>query len=429
MKTSVIRNCSSYSPRRVLLTAMGLCVLAPPVLAADSLTEALTGGKVSAQFRYRYEWVEQESTTLQKAGASTLRTQLGYATAEYHGIGGFLQFEDVRALGNERYNSTVNGLTQYATVVDPESTEINQAYLSYKGVPGTLLKYGRQVVVYDNHRFVGDVGWRQNQQTFDAFSAVNTSLPGTTVSYAHVLNANRIFGERHPTQGDVEFKGDWLNVAYKGLSFGSFTGYVYLMDFDPGQAGATVQPTSSSKTFGLRFDGGVKIGAPKLLYTAEYAKQGDYADGAATVDADYLNAMLGVDIAGVQIKLNYEALSGDGVYALQTPFATLHAFNGWADKFLVTPADGLIDSFISVGGSIAGINLLSAYHFYRADNLGYDYGQELNLLASWKAHKNLTLATKYANYRGDKNATNLARNGGAPAVDLAKAWLQADVQF
>jgi hypothetical protein len=403
-------------------------MLAPAVLAAETLTEALTGGKTSLQMRYRYEWVEQEGNPY-SASASTMRTQLGYATGDYYGFGAFLQFEDVRVIGDEHYNSTVNGLMRYPTVVDPESTEVNQAYLSYKGVPGTLFRYGRQVIVYDNHRFIGDVGWRQNQQTFDAFSVANTSLPDTTISYAHAVNANRIFGERHATQADVELKGDWLNLAYKGLSFGSIVGYAYLLDFEPGQTGPTVQVTSSNKTLGLRFDGGIKLGAPKLLYTAEYAKQNDYADGAATVDADYYFAMLGVEFVGVQIKLNYEVLSGDGVYALQTPFATLHAFNGWADKFLVTPADGLIDSFLSVGGRVASVNLLGMYHLYGSDNLGYEYGQELNLLVSWKLNKYLTLLTKYANYQGDKNSTNVARNGGAPSTDLSKAWLQAEVQF
>ena len=404
--------------------AVALSLSSMPVAAAD-LVEALTGGKTSLQMRYRYEWVEQENIS-RSASASTLRTQLGYMTGDYHGFGAFLQFEDVRVIGDEHYNSTVNGLTQYPVVVDPESTEVNQAYLSYKGLPGTLFKYGRQVITYDNHRFIGDVGWRQNQQTFDAFSVANTSLPGTTISYAHVVNANRIFGERHPTLSDVELKGDWLNVAYKGLPFGSFVGYAYFMEFEPGQP---LPITASNKTIGLRFDGGVKIGTPKLLYTAEYAKQSDYADGAPIVDADYVFAMLGLDIAGIQIKLNHERLSGDGSYALQTPFATLHAFNGWADKFLVTPNDGLIDSFVSIGATIASVNLLGRYHLYSSDNLDFEYGQEFNVLLSWKAHKNLTLLTKYANYQGDKNATNLSRNGGAPSVDLSKAWLQAEVQF
>ncbi len=406
-----------------ILIAVGMMLPNAPV-SAQGLSEALTGGKVSGQFRYRYEWVEQEGNP-RSASASTLRTQLGYATGDYYGFGAFLQFEDVRVIGDEHYNSTINGLTRYPTAADPESTEVNQAYFSYKGIPGTTLKFGRQFLAYDNHRFIGDVGWRQNQQTYDGLTAVNTSLPDTTVSFAHIMNVNRVFGERSAV-GDAEIKGDWLNVSYKGLSFGSFTGYAYLIENEPNQPFAV---TASNKTLGLRFDGGVKLGAPKLLYTAEYAKQDDYADGAAAVDANYTFAMLGMDIVGVQVKLNYEALSGNGVYALQTPFATLHAFNGWADKFLVTPADGLIDKFISIGGSIAGVNLLGMYHYYDSDNLGYAYGQELNLLVSWKANKHLTLLTKYANYQGDKNATNLARNLGSPSVDLSKAWLQADVQF
>lgn len=406
-------------------SAVSLWTLTPAVLAADTFADALTGEKISLQMRYRYEWVEQEGIA-RSASASTMRTQLGYLTDDYHGIGAFLQFEDVRIIGDEHYNSTVNGLTQYPTVADPESTEVNQAYLSYKGVPGTVFKLGRQVITYDNHRFIGDVGWRQNQQTFDAFSATNTSLPSATLSYAHVVNANRIFGERHSTLGDIAMRSDWLNLAYKGLPFGTIAGYAYLLEFEPGQP---LPLTASNKSLGLRFDGGAKIGALRLLYTAEYAKQDAYADGAATVDAYYTFGMLGVDISGLQVKLNYEKLSGDGSYALQTPFATLHAFNGWADKFLVTPNDGLIDTFVSIGGSIASVNLLGMYHLYKSDNLDFEYGQELNVLASWKAHKNLTLLAKYAKYQGGKNSTNLGRNAGAPAVDLSKAWLQAEVLF
>ena len=421
-KAALSGTCGAFTYSAI--AAACLAAFAPAAQGADTLAEALTGGKVSLQLRYRYEAVDQEGIA-EKAGASTLRTHLGYATGDYHGLGAFLQFEDVRVLGNERFNSTTNGFTQYPVVADPESTEVNQAYLGYRGLPGTALKLGRQVIHYDNHRFVGDVGWRQNQQTFDAFTAVNASLPDTVVSYAHVTNANRVFGERHPTLSDVQFKGNWLNAAYKGLPFGSIAAYAYFADFDPAQP---FPVTASNKTLGLRFDGGAQLGAPKLLYTAEYAQQSDYADGAATVDADYGYAMLGVDIAGVQVKLNHERLSGDGSYALQTPFATLHAFNGWADRFLTTPTDGLADSFVSVGGRIAKVNLLAVYHLYESDNLGYDYGTELNLLAAWKAHKQLTLLAKYADYRGDGNATNLARNP-ALAGDLAKAWVQAEVQF
>ena len=53
---------------------------------------------------------------------------------------------------------------------DPETTELNQAYLSFRGGE-TILSAGRQRLVLDNARFVGEGAWRQNQQTFDALTA------------------------------------------------------------------------------------------------------------------------------------------------------------------------------------------------------------------------------------------------------------------
>ena len=410
----------------LMLAGVCLAAYASTARAADTLSEALTTGKASAQLRYRYEGVDQEGFT-EKAFASTLRTQLGYTTGDWHGLGAMLQFEDVHVIGNERYNSTINGLTQYPVVADPASTEINQAIVSFKGLPDTTLKYGRQVIVYDNHRFIGNVGWRQNEQTYDAFSLVNISLPSTSLSYAHVTNVNRIFSELHPTLSDVRMDGDLLNIAYKGLKAGTLVGYGYLLDYLPAQP---FPPSASNKTLGARFDGGYPLGATKLLYTMEYAQQSDYADGVDTIDADYAYAMLGIAVADVQFKLNYELLSGDGVYGFATPLATLHAFNGWADKFLTTPKDGIKDAFVSVGGAVLGTNLLAVYHLYSSDHLGYQYGTEWNAQASKKLDKILTLTAKYAAYDGDANTQNVARNAPAAlARDIDKFWLQAEVQF
>jgi hypothetical protein len=417
---------STLVPSLVHSTLMGACLAAPAAQAADNPAGALTDGKVSLNLRYRYEWVEQEGFA-NKAGASTLRTQLGYATGDYHGLGAFAQFEDVHVVGNERYNSTVNGLTQYPVVADPQDTEINQAYVRFSGLPGTLLKYGRQVIAYDNHRFIGNVGWRQNEQTYDAFSLVNTFLPATTVSLAHADNVNRVFSEKHPTLSDVELSGEFLNIAYKGFKPGVLIGYGYFLDYEPGQP---FPVTASNKTLGLRFDGAAPVGGAKWLYTAEYAKQDAYKDGAPTVDADYAFGMLGIELGGVQLKLNYELLSGDGRYGFATPLATLHAFNGWADKFLTTPADGLKDVFVSVGTTLGGVNLLAVYHDFKSDHLGFDYGTEVDLLASKKVNKWLTLLAKYANYDGDTNGTNAARNvAQGLSKDLEKVWLQAEVSF
>src|SRR3989337_692581 len=137
MNRSSNRRQPHFIPRRQTLVR-ALTMAVPVLLFTSTMTAALAEGKLSGGLRYRYEWGEQEGISL-KAKASTLRTQLGYATGDYQGFGAFVQIEDVRNVGAERYNSSVNGLTQYPAVTDPTDTELNQVYVSYKGFSGTTL--------------------------------------------------------------------------------------------------------------------------------------------------------------------------------------------------------------------------------------------------------------------------------------------------
>ncbi|WVM89678.1 alginate export family protein [Halopseudomonas pachastrellae] len=145
---------------------------------AASISEAVTGGKAGLDLRYRYEYVDQDGID-KSAGASTLRTRINFATAPYRGFGAFVEADDVTVIGSERYNNATglpSAKTQYPVVADPDGTEINQAWLSYAGLDATTLKFGRQRIIYDNARFIGNVGWRQNEQTYDGFSLSNSSL-------------------------------------------------------------------------------------------------------------------------------------------------------------------------------------------------------------------------------------------------------------
>lgn len=428
--TSLIKHLMRPWRLLVVVAASWTALYVAPTHAEGTFVDAVTGGKISGQLRPRFEWVDQEGKS-KNAQAFTLRTQLGYTTGDYRGFGAMLQFEDIRGFDGGKYNDTINGLTQYPTVSDPDSTEVNQVFISYKGAPDTLLadtliKYGRQIILLDNQRFIGDVGWRQNTQTFDALTLTSAVTNNVNLFLAHVTNVNRIFGENHPTLSDVELKGELVNVAYRGLPLGTLTGYAYLLDYEPGQP---FSPSASNKTLGLRLDGWKqKENGTKYFYTAEYAKQDDYKNGASTVDADYKTLALGAEIAGFQAKLNYEILSGDGVYGFATPFATLHAFNGWTDQFLTTPNDGLRDFFITASKSWAGINWFVRYDSFSSDNGGYDYGSEWGFSAAKKVNKNLAVLAKYAAYDGDANSTNVARNLTL-SRDLNKFWLQADFQF
>lgn len=399
-----------------------------PQQQATGLTEAVTSGTVYGQLRPRYEFVDEENFS-EDAHAFTLRTRLGYKTAGWKQFSAVLEMEDIRAFGSEDFNSTVNGHTQYPVVLDPESTELNQALLAYSGFADSTLMLGRQYISFDNERWVGPVGWRQNSVSMDAFSLTNESLQDTTIYYGYVDNVNRLFGEEHSTFSDWDMNSHLVNVAYSGLAFAKVVGYGYFLDFDDPAFVAL-----STRTLGVRLDGDHKLSdAMKLLYTLEYADQSDYADGRPR-DADYYWLTLGMGFKGFSVKLNQEQLSGNGTYSMTTPLSTVHAHNGWADKFLavaVSPnglPDGLVDTNLELAGNIGGFKLTAVYHDYQSDNDDYNYGDEWDLLVVKPINKNLKVVAKYADYSADKNAINVARNP-VQRTDVQKFWLMADFSF
>ena len=378
--------------------------------AGNSFIDALEGGITSLFLRYRYESVDQEGID-KDARASTLKTALGYKTGDFHGFQAFVQFENTSSVGDDKYNSTQNGRTEYPVVADPEDSEINQAYLSYTSPCKTVFKFGRQQIILDNARFVGNVGWRQNMQTYDAFSVSNISLPKTTLFYAYVENVNRIVGEGHSTGSDHLMSSHLLNASYSLCKGIKITGYGYLLDFENAEA-------VSAKTFGIRLNGGFPIGeGVKILYTGEFAAQSAFANGDDGNDADYMFAELGVGVGNLKVWGGFESLEGDGNYGFSTPLATAHAFNGWADKFLGTPGDGLIDTYVKAKYGWNGYSLTGLYHMFSSDNDSYDYGSEIDLVATKKLGKWL-VGLKYSAYSADDNSNNM----GGLAVDIDKGW-------
>jgi hypothetical protein len=81
---------------------------------------------------------------------------------------------------------------------------VNQVFLDGYG-----FKLGRQKIIFDNARFVGDVGWRQNDQTFDAISYSNGKLvKDLTVTLDYVSKINPITGVVRPVRAPM------ANVKY-----------------------------------------------------------------------------------------------------------------------------------------------------------------------------------------------------------------------
>lgn len=402
-----IRGNRRFTRHCLFLTITGSMMASMTNAHSASISDAITSGKVNLDVRYRYEYVSQDNA-LKDANASTVATRLGYKTGNLGGVEGFMELSNVTAFFADDYNSKINNKTQYSVVADPEITVMNQAYLAYTAIPYTGIEIGRRRMILDNARFIGNVGWRQTEQTYDGVSVTNKSLSHTELSYAHYTNANTITGGNNTMHTDI------VHGAYTGLAAGTLVAYAYLLDLKQSSA-------LSTQTIGARFSGSTKAtDAWSVLYTAEFAHQNDYGNNPGSFDLNYWRAELGTGVHGTTVKAGYEVLGSNGTNSVTTPLATLHAMNGWADQFLTTPAQGLEDLFVTLSGTVRGIGLTAVYHSFHPDKGGGDFGNELDVSAKRPINKIYTVLVKYAGFRAGST-------GGK--VDTDKVWLMGRMKF
>lgn len=378
------------------------------VSSADALVDALKAGTVSADIRSRVEQVDQDNT-LEDATALTVRTRLTYKSGDFNGFTALIEMEDSRpAFGFEDYSVPQTGFHtgEYSVIADPQTTELDQAFLLYK-MDSISVIAGRQVINLDGQRFVGDVGWRQDRQTFDALTVTAAPIEKLALQYSYLGQRNRIFAEAQ----DINSSDHLLNASYQ-TPFGKVVGYAYLLD--------NSDATDSSDTYGVSFIGSTD-GDIKFLYAAEIATQSAETN-AGDFDADYMLLEGGVVVSGITAKLGMEILgSDDGTYGFATPLATQHKFNGWADIFLNTPAQGLVDTYVSGAMKVGDVGLTLVYHTFNADDdtpAVDDLGTEIDFQAVMPLSDNWTVGGKLAVY--DAGDTN---------VDTNKFWIWAQFKF
>lgn len=385
-----------FNPRLLAVAVSGALIAgAAAAQEAQTLEDAFANGKASGSLYLRYEGVDEDNA-LDNAKALTLRTALKYTTAPLKGFTAVLEAEDVREVGIDDYSVPTTGFNpgRYSVINDPETTEVNQAYLQF-AQGGFMARFGRQDIRYDNQRFIGAVPWRQDYQTFDAvsFQYKNDGPLSYTVDYNYLTQRNRIFAEA----ADID-SSDHLIHAVFNTPIGALTGYAYLLEED-------IPVDNALDTYGIRLTGSRTAGGLTWTWLAEYATQ-ESERGTADVDADYYVIEGGVTVKGTTVKLGYESLGSDsGLYGFSTPLATLHAFQGWADNFLATPAQGIEDAYINISRVLFKGTATFVYHDYSADvsTAGIDdLGDEINLQWVLPFRGKYQYGIKYADYgQGD----------------------------
>lgn len=352
--------------------------------------QALGLRKVDINFRYRMEEVDQ-SNFAKSALASTLRSRATIEAGKYRGLSTLLEIDDVRIIGSELYNDSLSGKTQYPLVPDPPGTDINQALLHYQtDKDATQLNAGRQRFNQLNQRFIGSAGWRQNEQTFDGYRYQQTLSKRFAVDFAHFTNVNRVFGPTGP-KADEHGKFNVVLAQWSLSDDQKIAAFYNNLTFDNWTA-------RDSATSGVDYIGKLNVKKNQLvkLHIA-LAQQRSNMPTPANFSHSYARIDASWKINRYIIDASAEKLSGDGTTAFQMPLASF-AFNGYADKFITTPVNGLDDYCIGARYLLREGELSLQYHQYQSDNNLIHYGDEVDVLITQIVSKKVSLLVKLGNY-------------------------------
>lgn len=401
------------------LFASTALLLAAPFAAADgdTLASAVASGKAGVNVRARYEHVDQD-TIPDEADAATARLRLNYKTGSWKGWSGFAEYDHVFHVLSD-FNSgggTSPGKGNFPVVADPKGSDLNQLYLDYRVNDASTLRLGRQRILLDNQRFVGGVGWRQNEQTYDGLTLTTTVIQKTTLQYSYIGYVRRIFGQT-VAAGKNNVDTHLLNARVALNDSWSLTPYYYHID-NQDVAGF------STATAGARLTGGFDAGDNgKITLALEFATQSDVANNPVSYDAQY--ALVDATWAmqdGLTLGFAYESLGGDASApgaSFRTPLATLHAFQGWADKFLATPGQGINDLYATVKFKAGKWNLTAVIHDFSAEAGGGDWGTEFDVSAGTKLNDNYSILFKGAFFSSDSLAYD----------DTTKFWIMFTANY
>lgn len=399
-------------------TNVALAAEAPAKPAQDTndIANVVRGGTAVLNFRYRYEYVDEDPFT-QNAHASTLRSRLTLQTGLWRGLQVLVEGDNVSEFWEHDFNAgegNTPGRTEFPVVADPEGSEINQAYIDYKGIAKTNLRLGRQRINLDNQRFVGGAAWRQNEQTFDAFS-VTHDRGALHLFYAYVDHVERTSGSDVPTGDQDQDKTHLVNVRGDIPHVGALTGYYYYID------NADVV-ASSNATAGLRLTGLQDLPDFDVRYTAEFARQEDTARNPVSYDANYMMLEGAVIVGHFDVGLFWEILGGNDDTpgeAFRTPFATFHPFNGWVDKFITTPQEGLDDKYVKTKATFGNAVMEVHYHEFDGAEGGRNLGDEWDFLVGYQFHKRVRAELILGDFQGSD----------VRYQDTLKAWFQIIASF
>ena len=392
---------------------LALALAAIPAAGLAQTTAEDTGARVLFEARLRSETVNQQGFADQ-AHALTLRGRLGWRSQAAHGLQVLIEGEGVAVL-DDRYSAPTDPVPGRPSVADGDTVELNRAQVRWTGLPETEFTVGRQRLVVGNGRFVGNSGWRQNEQTFDAVRLATTALTPVTLTYVYADRVQRPLGHAHAQgvwRGDIH-----LLQAETNTPWGRLGAFGLAIDLDSAAA-------QSSTTLGARLAGSRPLADDlTLTWAGDYAIQRDNGANPADSSLDFLAVTVGLKTPRWSTDLGYERLDGDGVSAFQTPLGSGHAYLGWSDVIGATPAFGVRDRFVRGAVNVPAmgrtLRLAAEAHAFDCADGAFALGRELNFSASLPLNAHWSVEAQAARFEADHPAF----------ADTDKGWLILEYRY
>lgn len=335
----------------------------------------------------------------------------------------YVSLQDVRTWGDELQMSDIAGLS------------LHQAWTKIKITEGLYIKPGRQELIYDEHRLLGNVDWVQqarshdailllyqkNKWRFDAVGAFN-QLRENVFSTNYISNNYKalVF-----LRGEKSFQSAILSVT--GIA-------------DAFEKNDTIHDLAWRYTYGAYF----KFSKKNIsLVLSAYGQSGQLQSG-ADIAAFMVNAKLGYKIKSFSMAAGLDFLSGNNTknrrfQAFNTLYATNHKFYGFMDYYLNVPSDsrggGLQDYFINFNYQISEKTMVKLYYHQfltankvydsRARELSKNLGGEFDLAFVYDVKSYLSLQAGASVYM-PTSSTEIIKGGDKDKVS-GWAWLMLNV--
>ncbi|MBK1829133.1 alginate export family protein [Verrucomicrobiaceae bacterium R5-34] len=413
-----------HTPLLAALLSSSLSHAGEPSLPAETVAHPDAFELITPTLDLRTRFEAREQDGYDASTAWTTRARLGLKTAEFSGFSAFVEGEANLVLGSDYRSNPTGDSSTYpyvdgnTVISDPRSFELNRAWVQYQQGDWAA-KVGRQRMIRNNAAFIGNVGWRQNEQTFDAIQLSYTE-EAFSISYAYSDRVQRIFGDEAndglpgPPLHDFEGEFHLLDATYQ-IADATLGGYVYLIDVENNSN------VGESNTFGAFYK--------SACFHAEWAYQ--EGESALFAGGDY-DAFYGHLIFSHQIdKATFSAGVEYMEEGFKTPFATVHAFNGFADAFILNRIgltnsggayEGITDFYVGYtqGGLPWNMTFKGFLHYFMDDSMDGSYGWEVDAVLIKPFNKQL---------KGILKATYFDADDDGPFSDIEQVSVELNYSF